>query len=121
MASGHPLTDADRARWLDGITEDVNKRPDAIVWLACSALTKYVQERLARDIDREVRFVLLDVSREELAKRLEDREDHFMPGSLLSSQLDALDPPTDAIRVDAERPVAEVVHAVLTALGNKGY
>jgi gluconokinase len=100
MASGTPLTDADRADWVGSLCRAVSARPEARVILACSALTPYVQDGLRAGAGRACRFVLLDVPREELARRIAARQDHFMPVSLLDSQLEALQPPDDVLVVD---------------------
>ena len=64
-----------------------------------------------------VRFVYLAVPPEVLRERLEHREHHYMPASLLSSQLAALEPPTgDGLIVDGTLPPAEIVRTVRSAL-----
>ncbi|MEM8724101.1 MAG: gluconokinase, GntK/IdnK-type [Pseudomonadota bacterium] len=116
MTSGEPLSDCDRAGWLDAIWHALEAHLAPRVVLACSALTPYVQSRLREASDRNVRFVLLDLPREVLAKRLEARTDHFMPSSLLESQLDALRAPQDAIVVDASQSVDAIVAKILRQL-----
>ena len=93
MASGVPLTDADREPWLREIAGWIGERErvgsDAVV--ACSAL-----RRRYRDVLREghpsVAFVQLVAPVAELERRLGTRTGHFMPASLLPSQLEALEP-----------------------------
>ncbi len=116
MASGIALTDTDRAGWLDSIGRALADTPAPRVVLACSALTPYVQSRLREATDRKVRFVLLDAPREVLEDRLRSRPDHFMPASLLDSQLEALDVPADALVVDARDPVGSIVAQIVAAL-----
>jgi gluconokinase len=93
MQAGQPLTDADRAPWLAAIEAWMSDhlRAGHSVVVACSAL-----RRRYRDVLREagpVRFVHLQVPRDELDRRMRARE-HFMPPSLLDSQLATLEPPT---------------------------
>ncbi len=116
MTAGEPLTGGDRSAWIDAILSAIAERQDPLVVLACSALTRYVQDRLKAIPSRETRFVLLDAPRETLADRMRNRDGHFMPVSLLDSQLEALDVPTGAIRVDAQQTVNAIVHQISAAL-----
>ncbi len=94
MAAGLPLSDADRAPWLARIAEwiDAEIAAGRHGVITCSAL-----KRAYRDVLRRpgVLFVHLTVSRAELERRVSRRAGHFMPASLLDSQLDALEPPDD--------------------------
>ena len=92
MQAGQALTDADRAPWLAAIAAwmDEYLRKQRSVVVACSAL-----RRRYRDVLRQagpVRFVYLQVPRDELDRRMRTRT-HFMPPSLLDSQLATLEPP----------------------------
>ena len=100
MASGVPLTDTDRADWVRSMCETLASMPEERVVLACSALTPFVQNGLREHSGRRCLFVLLDVPRDELARRISSRADHFMPVSLLDSQLAALVLPEGVIRFD---------------------
>ncbi|WP_299015386.1 gluconokinase, GntK/IdnK-type [uncultured Caulobacter sp.] len=96
MRAGRPLTDEDRWPWLDrlglAIKETLASEGQAVA--ACSALRLRYRERLRAAIGAPVRFVLLDASREELLKRMTERADHYMPVSLLDSQLATLERPS---------------------------
>jgi gluconokinase len=116
MASGTPLTDADRADWVCSMGETVAEMPDSRVVLACSALTPFVQTALRQQSDRRCLFVLLDVPKAELARRISARGDHFMPVSLLDSQLASLQPPADVIRVDGTAKPAALVDDIRARL-----
>ena len=93
MRAGIPLDDADRAPWLDQLAEWIAERETAgrSVVLTCSALKRTYRDRL-REGSESVWFVHVDVPEDELAKRLAARKGHYMPPSLLRSQLDALEP-----------------------------
>ena len=111
MAGGHPLTDADRAPWLAAIRtriEQIMKAGDHAV-IACSALKHAYRRVLAGQDSDAVRFVQLDVPREVLEERLRHRHGHFMPASLLDSQLATLEGSTIALRVDGTQPVESLV------------
>jgi gluconokinase len=121
MASGHPLTDADRWPWLRAIGEwidDQNSRGNNVV-VTCSAL-----RRTYRDFLREGRtgMRLCHVFADEatIADRLKHREGHYMPASLLPSQLATLEPlgPDEpGVTVSAGPAPREVVADALRALG----
>lgn len=89
MAAGIPLNDEDRWPWLDLVGLSLQMPGGAIV--ACSALKVAYRDRI-RELAPEVAFVHLTGSAELLSSRLGGRKDHFMPASLLQSQLDTLQP-----------------------------
>jgi carbohydrate kinase (thermoresistant glucokinase family) len=90
MARGTPLQDTDRWPWLRRIGQELAARPDGAV-VACSALRRPYRD-LLRDAVPGLRFVHLTGTRHELAGRMRARESHFMPVSLLDSQLATLEP-----------------------------
>jgi gluconokinase/beta-N-acetylhexosaminidase len=89
MAAGIPLDDDDRWPWLDLVGLNLQLPGGAIV--ACSALKVAYRDRI-RELAPDVVFVHLTGSAELLSSRLGGRKDHFMPASLLQSQLDTLQP-----------------------------
>lgn len=95
MRSGEPLTDEDRWPWLDrlGLAAADAIDEDGTTVLACSALRKTYRDRLRSVIHYPVHFVLLENSRDNLLKRLGNRPGHYMPASLLDSQLATLERP----------------------------
>lgn len=95
MRSGRPLTDEDRWPWLDRLGHAVRQAQasDGIAVAACSALRRAYRDRLRAAIQAPTRFVLLDPDPDELLRRLRDRAGHFMPASLLDSQLATLERP----------------------------
>ena len=118
MKQGIPLTDEDRAPWLDRIAAFARElmAAERRAVFACSALKQRYRDRLR--VDDTVRFVLLDGPPELLRARIESRHHHFMPESLLESQLDALEPPgPDVLRVDVEDPPGRIVQEIRGALG----
>ncbi|MEO6954934.1 MAG: gluconokinase [Polyangia bacterium] len=116
MRAGTPLTDEDRAPWLAAIRDAMTgwTSSDTDTVLACSALKGTYRHALAM---QGVRFVFLDVDEPTLAARMKAR-DHFMPPSLLQSQLATLEVPSakEALRVDAARPIDDVVREIAAAL-----
>ena len=118
MKAGIALDNADRSGWIDAIGSAVRAAPQsAPVILACSALNEEVRSRLAKAAGRGCFWVLLDVPKSQLAARLQRRKNHFMPASLLGSQLDALEPPRHALRIDGTQSVAQICRQISDALG----
>lgn len=104
MRAGRPLDDADRQPWLAFVADWIDARLDAGEGgvVTCSALKRAYRRILDRQGGRVV-FVFLDGGRDLIARRLAARQGHFMPASLLDSQLATLEPPADdepAIRVE---------------------
>jgi len=119
MRAGIPLTDDDRCPWLDRLVAEmgaIDHRGDHAV-LGCSALRQAYRERLARAGD--VRFVYLKGDRDTIAARLASRSGHYMPPTLLDSQLATLEEPTDAIVVDIRLSAEEQVAAIRFALSQE--
>jgi gluconokinase len=105
MRSGQPLTDADRWPWLDRLGTAIGRaaQTHGVAVAACSALRRGYRDRLRLTIAVPTRFVLLDTDRACLLRRLADRPGHFMPPSLLDSQLATLELPAadeDALTLD---------------------
>jgi carbohydrate kinase (thermoresistant glucokinase family) len=117
MESGQPLTDADRELWLSRLREVIqNQLRDVGAVLACSALKQSYRDKL-QGSDERVRFIYLDGTRELIQERLMTRTGHFMHPHLLQSQFDILEPPADALRVDASLSPSAQLTAVLNQLG----
>ena len=120
MAAGIPLTDEDRWPWLESIrswmsTQAQNGRSTVI---ACSALKRSYREVLS-GADGQVQFVHLDGSQDVLAERMASRRGHYMPLSLLPSQLadlEPLDPDEDGVTVDFLSPPARISAQILDEL-----
>jgi ribose 5-phosphate isomerase A len=121
MHAGMPLTDADRLPWLDRVAawidgQRAKKQPGIIT---CSALKRSYRQIIIGDRP-EVRLVYLRGGRDLMAQHLAGRGGHFMPASLLQSQIDTLeepDPSEDPLTVDATRPEAQVVDEIIRLLG----
>ena len=94
MSSGIPLTDGDRAQWLRSLAVRLRDAKDAGTGLVmtCSALKRSYRDVLRAEAG-ELRFVFLRGPRALLAERIAGRRGHFMPPSLLDSQLATLEEP----------------------------
>lgn len=93
MRAGHPLADDDRWPWLDLVVARVDEeaRAGRSTVVACSALRRSYRDALRR-AEPPVAFCHVAVPEQVLAERLARRSRHFMPASLLQSQLAAFDP-----------------------------
>ena len=116
MAAGLPLDDADRAPWLAAIATWMKGRTAGVV--ACSALKRAYRDRL-RETAPGMRIVALLPPPDVLAERLGHRRGHFMPGSLLASQLATLEVPgddEDAIVVTKDEPLSATIVSTVARL-----
>jgi gluconokinase len=85
--------------------------------LACSALRQAYRDELSQGIpSTALRFVLLEVPRDVLEHRLEERKNHYMSPALLDSQIATLETPRDAIRVKGDLPPEQVVREIMDAV-----
>jgi gluconokinase len=117
MRQGLPLSDDDRAGWLVAVASEITAqaaRGESVVW-ACSALKAGYRRRL-RAAAPHVTFVYLSAPEALLRKRLQRRKGHFADERLLASQLATLEPPRDAIVVDATPSVDAVVAEITRRL-----
>jgi gluconokinase len=121
MSAGVPLDDDDRRPWLELVGYAVaGQREGAVV--ACSALKRRYRDAL-RAHAPALFFVHLAPAPTVLEARLTARTDHFMPPSLLASQLDALEPlgeDEDGVTICSTGSVDEVVSAVVARLPRGG-
>ncbi len=116
MHAGIPLTDEDRAPWLQTLHEAI------VAWLAagenvalaCSALKAAYRDVLL--ISLEVKLVYLRGSLQLIAARLASRRGHYMDPHLLRSQFETLQEPANALIVAADLTPAEIVDKIRGAL-----
>jgi len=112
MAAGRPLDEAQRDPWLARVAARATATGACVV--ACSALKTAHRERLWRACS--ARFVWLEIDRETVRARLTQRAGHFFPASLIDSQFEALQPPDDAVRLNATAPIEDLVADICAAL-----
>jgi gluconokinase len=117
MSRGEALNDEDRQPWLERLHELIAEHvlEDKPIVLACSALKEKYRNILVGDLD-SVPLVFLRGDAELIAERMRQRE-HFMPVSLLETQLATLEPPTNAITVDIAQPLETMLEQIVTRLG----
>ncbi|WP_233275899.1 gluconokinase [Isoptericola variabilis] len=125
MAAGIPLTDEQRLPWLRAVGRAMRTETDAgrDVVVACSALRRTYRDVLREGAGHDLAFVHLTAPREVLAERIAARRGHFMPASLLDSQLATLEPLSDdetGLVVDVTGPVSDAVGQVTAWLPTIG-
>lgn len=121
MSSGIALSDADRADWLVALGHEIRRarQQHGGYVLSCSALKRQYRDRL-RAADPALRFAHLHGEAAMLAQRLAGRNAHFMPPSLLASQLAALEPlqaDEAGLLLDIRHSTEQLVHAILMQSG----
>ena len=121
MSAGTPLTDEDRWPWLeamrDWLSEQTRAGRSSVV--TCSALKRSYRD-LLRDAEGRIRFLHLTAPPEVLGERLEHRAGHFMPATLLPSQLSTLEPlgaEEDGVVITVDEPPHVIADRAIAALG----
>ena len=116
MKSGIPLNDQDRVPWLTDLNEAVIRKKNTGVVLACSALKKKHRDLLSQNIpSNQLLWVYLACDIKTLQERMQNRN-HFMPTSLLESQLETLEVPKDALHLDAKYEIKKLITQIKTHL-----
>jgi len=117
MAAGQPLTDEDRRGWLSALSQRLQQAvmQEKGLVVTCSALKKNYRDRLRQGAP-EVLFVHLQGSPAVLTQRLQQRTGHYMPPTLLQSQLAILEPLQEdetALTLDMQLPPEQQCHHVM--------
>ena len=117
MAQNIPLTDEDRAGWLDSLRSLIgqNIQNEKPIVLACSALKKSYRNILM--INDQVEFIYLRGTYEQIEARLLQRSGHFMSAKMLASQFDILEEPHDALTIDITHTPQEIISIIRKGLG----
>ncbi|RZT97766.1 gluconokinase [Rivibacter subsaxonicus] len=115
MRAGTPLTDADRAGWLDTLGTELQRHPAGAL-LTCSALKRSYRERLRAALPG-LRFVHLELSRAEARRRVAQRAGgHYFKAELVDSQFEILESPhgeAGVLTIDATLPREALVDQVI--------
>ncbi len=123
MRAGHALDDEDRWPWLRRLADWIgeHERAGRSVVVTCSALKRSYRD-LLRDGHPSVWFAHVAADRELLRDRLQHRAGHYMPASLLDSQLETLEPLQEdepGARISGAGSPADVVTTLLSALSSE--
>lgn len=119
MSKGIPLNDADRTNWLETLNELISEklRADENLILACSALKVKYRQQLRSDNEGLV-FVFLKGDFDLIWGRMETRNDHYMKADMLRSQFDILEPPQNALKIEINHPVPDIVQEIIDSIVN---
>ncbi len=115
MKRGEALTDKDRYPWLLRVGQAI-KASNATAVVSCSALRRDYRQCLIDQTEARIGFIHLHADRDVILKRMADRQGHFMPLSLLQSQLQTLEPLAAdefGITVDISQSIDAVVNDAL--------
>ena len=118
MSAGTPLTDEDRHGWLLAVAATLAQAAATGAVVTCSALKRSYRDQL-RASAPGLLWVHLTGPQSLLAQRLQNRPGHYMPASLLQSQLDTLEPPSadeGALTCDIRQPPQRIVDALCQKL-----
>jgi len=118
MAAGIPLTDDDRWPWLQTLSEAMSDCNGKAV-TSCSSLKRAYRDFITRNANEPVLFVYLHGTRELLASRLSERQNHFMNTGLLDSQLETLEQPQGdefSFSVDIDASVSDIVDKIVQTI-----
>jgi len=120
MSAGIPLDDQDRAGWLQALRNEIGaarERGEGLV-LSCSSLKRRYRD-LLRSGDPELRFAHLNGERTLLDQRMRTRPGHYMPASLLDSQLrdlELLQADEAGLQLDLTQTPQQLVNTILQSL-----
>ncbi len=120
MAGGTPLTDVDRWPWLARVGHALQGPGGKIA--SCSALKKIYRTAIVAAARRPVMFVHLYGTQDVLKRRISKRKGHFMPASLLESQLAALEIPDEneqSVTINIDQPAEAILSQALMLIGRK--
>lgn len=117
MAAGIPLTDSDRKQWLDDIHEFAcAKRKSESLIIACSALKEAYRNILSKGLSDNCCWIYLKGDYDTILSRMKKRDGHFMPSSLLSSQFESLEQPSDGIVINIDQAVDSIIEDIRTKI-----
>src|SRR5574341_1452911 len=114
MTAGIPLDDSDRASWLASLHKQLLSILEAGQHpiLACSALKEKYRAQLLEGLDR-IAVIYLKGSYDLILSRMSTRDDHYMKPEMLRSQFDALEEPKDALVLDIEMSLEDMINTII--------
>lgn len=120
MASGKPLNDEDRKEWLLELNRLIQKNSNEKgCIIACSSLKKNYRDILSKNVPNAIKFVFLKGSYSEILSRMESRENHFIPSTLLKSQFETLEIPQNAYTISIMQNPDQMVTNIQNEIFNK--
>ena len=111
MSNGYPLNDLDRKKWLLSI---LNKARQSLksqnVVIACSALKEKYRKSF---ISLNFKLVYLKIEHDVALGRILKRKKHFMPPSLLESQIKILEEPKKSLKIDSNLKISQIIEIII--------
>jgi carbohydrate kinase (thermoresistant glucokinase family) len=117
MSHGIPLTDEDRYPWLKLLSNKLrlHEQKNGAV-LACSALKEDYRKRLQEGLHEKIIWIYLEGTEQLIKERMKKRHGHFMPDTLLESQLATLEKPSNAYCFSIEKTPGEIVNDIMRTI-----
>ena len=113
MKKGAPLNDDDRWPWLSRLNNVLNDHLQKGCVLACSALKESYRKQLFEGLEEQLLLVYLKGEYGYIHQRMQARENHYMPATLLQSQFDTLEEPQNALVLDCDQAIEEMMYTIL--------
>ena len=113
MSEGKPLKDDDRKGWLQTLNElAIEQLQNKGCVIACSALKGSYRAILNTKLEKNVKWVYLSGTFDEIYSRVSERKNHFMPPELLKSQFEILETPKNCIEISITKTPLEIIKAI---------
>lgn len=113
--------DQDRWPWIEAIGREFAASSEPLI-IGCSALKRSYRDKIRHHAGAVVSFIHLTGRREVLDRRMRERKTHFMPVTLLDSQLATLEPPgsdEESISIDIDQPIDDIIAQAARYLGGQ--
>ena len=114
MASGTALNDANRWDWLKAINQHAQNQKVSTIY-ACSALKQTYRDIVSENLNN-IKWIFLRGQFSLIKERMMHRQNHFMPNSLLQSQFDILEEPSDALKIDITQTKDFIIQKIIDYL-----
>jgi carbohydrate kinase (thermoresistant glucokinase family) len=114
MSKGIPLNDSDRGPWLQALSNELQlheKNKGSV--LACSALKENYRKILQKNLNQKIIWIYLEGTEDVIRKRMTERKNHFMPESLLQSQLSTIEKPPYAYCISIQKEPEIIVKEII--------
>ena len=122
MSNAEPLNDDDRFGWLKTLNElAINQLKNNSCIILCSALKKSYRDILNTTIESHSKWIFLHGSFDQIKKRINKRENHFMNSDLLKSQFNILEEPKNAIKIDISLSPNDIIEVIKKELVTKSH
>lgn len=112
MSQGIPLTDSDRAPWLDEVNEIAVNHLGSGAVIACSALKNKYRTQLNKSLELNALWIYLKGDYSLILQRMKNRNGHFMDAEMLKSQFETLEEPENVIGIDIENSLERIIEKI---------